>query len=209
MNQFTLREMFVSGWPILSILILTSILSISILWDRVMVLRQARMNAQALVDRLIQIIEQHGQPAAIAHCQRLNQPAAIVARAILMSTGNRDAKERVARQALQTQILELERFIPILGTIGSIAPFIGLLGTVIGIIKAFIDIALHSGGGMEVVSGGIAEALITTAVGLFVAIPAVVGYNYCVQVVRRMTGEIDVAMDLLIEKTTREGEGSR
>jgi len=74
-----------------------------------------------------------------------------------------------------------------------------LFGTVTGIIKCFIDMATHAGGGVEVVAAGIAEALIATAVGLFVAIPAVVGYNYCVNKIRRIAGEIDVAVFRLIE----------
>jgi biopolymer transport protein ExbB len=72
---------------------------------------------------------------------------------------------------------------------------------VTGIIKCFIDMATHAGGGVEVVAAGIAEALIATAVGLFVAIPAVVGYNYCVNKIRRLSGEIDIAVFHLIESS--------
>lgn len=69
----------------------------------------------------------------------------------------------------------------ILGTIGNVTPFIGLFGTVIGIMRAFHDLSLSSGGGPAVVASGIAEALVATAMGLFVAVPAVIFYNYFVR----------------------------
>lgn len=74
--------------------------------------------------------------------------------------------------------MKLERYISILGTIGANAPFVGLLGTVLGIIRAFHEISAHGlGNGMESVMGGIAEALVATAVGLMVAMPAVIFFN--------------------------------
>jgi biopolymer transport protein ExbB/biopolymer transport protein TolQ len=75
-------------------------------------------------------------------------------------------------------LIQLKRGLGFLATIGSIAPFIGLFGTVVGIINAFRSIAATGSGGMSVVSGGIAEALISTALGIFVAIPAVVAFNH-------------------------------
>ena len=102
---------------------------------------------------------------------------------------------------------ELEGGVAMLGTIASIAPFIGLLGTVVGIIKAFSSIAVNSGGGAEVVSAGIAEALVTTACGLLVAIPAVAAYNYYIRVVRRTATELELgigeALDVLAPSKER------
>jgi biopolymer transport protein ExbB/biopolymer transport protein TolQ len=74
-------------------------------------------------------------------------------------------------------LVQLKRGLGILATIGSTAPFVGLFGTVAGIINAFRNIAATGSGGMSVVSGGMAEALVTTALGIFVAIPAVVAFN--------------------------------
>ena len=104
------------------------------------------------------------------------------------------------RHAIQKQVHYLQARVPVLGTIGSMAPFVGLFGTVIGVIKAFRDIAVSSGGGPEVVSAGIAEALVSTAIGLLVAIPAVVGFNYCVHRVQKMADEMDLAVFEVIEK---------
>ena len=75
-------------------------------------------------------------------------------------------------------LVQLKQGLGFLATIGSTAPFVGLFGTVAGIINAFRNIAATGSGGMSVVSGGIAEALVTTALGIFVAIPAVAAFNY-------------------------------
>src|SRR5262249_15529080 len=80
--------------------------------------------------------------------------------------------------SMSETLIQLKRGLGFLATIGSTAPFIGLFGTVVGIINAFRSIAATGSGGMSVVSGGIAEALVSTALGIFVAIPAVVAFNH-------------------------------
>ena len=81
------------------------------------------------------------------------------------------------RDSISETLIQLKGGLGFLATIGSTAPFIGLFGTVVGIINAFRNIAATGSGGMSVVSGGIAEALVSTALGIFVAIPAVVAFN--------------------------------
>jgi biopolymer transport protein ExbB/TolQ len=82
------------------------------------------------------------------------------------------------RDSMSETLIQLKGGLGFLATIGSTAPFIGLFGTVVGIINAFRSIAATGSGGMSVVSGGIAEALVSTALGIFVAIPAVVAFNH-------------------------------
>jgi len=82
------------------------------------------------------------------------------------------------RDSMSETLIQLKRGLGLLATIGSIAPFVGLFGTVVGIINAFRGIAATGSGGMAAVSGGIAEALVATALGIFVAIPAVVFFNH-------------------------------
>jgi len=82
------------------------------------------------------------------------------------------------RDSMSETLIQLKGSLGFLATIGSTAPFIGLFGTVVGIINAFRNIAATGSGGMSVVSGGIAEALVSTALGIFVAIPAVVAFNH-------------------------------
>ncbi len=99
----------------------------------------------------------------------------------------------------------LEKFLNFLATVGSNAPFIGLLGTVMGIMKAFNDLAQNSAAGNEVVMMGIAHALVATAIGLFVAIPAVVGYNYYQKMVRDTVGTIEIAKELCLSFAKSKG----
>ena len=95
---------------------------------------------------------------------------------------------------------EAEQRLSPLGTIANVAPFIGLFGTVLGVIRAFHAISLKMGAGPSVVAGGIAEALISTAAGLFVAIPAVVAYNYFLKQARRLSIELERVATLLIHR---------
>jgi len=93
-------------------------------------------------------------------------------------TASLDLVTSALRDAISETLIQLKRGLGFLATIGSTAPFVGLFGTVVGIINAFRSIAATGSGGMSVVSGGIAEALVSTALGIFVAIPAVVAFNH-------------------------------
>ena len=103
-----------------------------------------------------------------------------------------DNVERAVRRATTVEVTKLERMVPILGTTDSTAPFIGLFGTVWGIVEAFDRIPKEGGGGiLDKVAGPMAHALIATAVGLLAAIPAVMAYNWFVRKIRLATGEVD------------------
>lgn len=85
---------------------------------------------------------------------------------------------RALERQAQREVQSLKRGLGLLATVGSTAPFVGLLGTVMGIVNSFQSMALAGSGGLGTVSAGISEALVTTAIGLLVAIPAVMAYNY-------------------------------
>lgn len=105
--------------------------------------------------------------------------------------GGAENVERALRRAASAEMVELERLIPFLATVGSTAPFIGLLGTVVGIMKAFQDIGNKGSANLATVAPGIAEALIATAAGLFAAIPAVMAYNFFNARIRVLGSEMD------------------
>lgn len=206
MEGFTLRDMIINGWPVLSVLVVMSILSCTIILDRYFAFAKAKLDADAFVASILTIINEQGLSEAVAQCQRYCvKPVAQVVSRILQQSGDRDAKERAGQHALQSRIRDLEWSLPVLGSIASTAPFVGLFGTVLGIIKAFQHIAVNQGGGPEVVSAGIAEALITTAFGLFVAIPAVIGYNHFIHRLKNVSEEIDLAVYAVIEKVSSKG----
>jgi biopolymer transport protein ExbB/TolQ len=102
------------------------------------------------------------------------------------------------RDSMSETLIQLKRGLGFMATIGSTAPFIGLFGTVVGIINAFRSIAATGSGGMSVVSGGIAEALVSTALGIFVAIPAVCAFNHFTGKIENFHVEMNRASSRLV-----------
>lgn len=199
MNTVSITDMILQGWPVLSILLLMSIFSITIIVDRVKLIRRYQVNARSFMARLLRILAEQGRPAALEFCRKYDFPVAMVSAEILQQSGPRAAKERAMEHAMQASVRRLEAMVPVLGTVAGTAPFVGLFGTVVGIIKAFASIAANSGGGPEVVSAGIAEALITTACGLVVAIPALIGYNYCIHMSEVLMTDVELSVYDLVE----------
>lgn len=115
-----------------------------------------------------------------------------------LSTERLDSVHRAMRRAAGLEIAQLERYLPFLATTASATPFIGLFGTVWGIMSSFHGISTQGSASLAVVAPGISEALIATAAGLAAAIPAVIGYNYFLNRVRHWATEMDgFILDLL------------
>jgi biopolymer transport protein TolQ len=114
------------------------------------------------------------------------------------SAADRQLVERTAAHLSHSQLSRLESYLPFLATTGNITPFVGLLGTVMGIIDAFREIGAQGTASIAAVAPGVAEALIATAAGLFTAIPAVIAYNYFLSRIRRTAFRLDtVTIELL------------
>ncbi len=116
----------------------------------------------------------------------------------------REAYDRTVRRTLLATGASLRKGFGILATVGSTAPFVGLVGTVLGIVNAFSQLATSGGGGVGQVSAGIAEALVTTAIGIGVAIPAVWLFNYLTQKTGRLLVELECRAQELAVATMRE-----
>jgi biopolymer transport protein TolQ len=99
----------------------------------------------------------------------------------------------------------MAKFLPWLATIGSVSPLMGLLGTVVGVMNAFLGIAAGGSGNISAVAPGVAEALVTTVVGLFVAIPAVFAYNILVSRLGLFAGELEGFTHEIVGTLAREG----
>ena len=117
-----------------------------------------------------------------------------------------DAAEKAMAGTLTAEKMQMERGLPFLATVGSNAPFLGLFGTVLGIIRAFNDLALNSAEASDAVMAGISEALVATAVGLIVAIPAVVLYNVFIRWVKSRTSRTESLAQLVLARL--EGEAT-
>ena len=104
---------------------------------------------------------------------------------------NRQYLEKVAQYIIQNQINQQEAYLPFLATTGNLTPFIGLLGTVLGIINAFAEIGVQGSASIAAVAPGVSEALVATAAGLFAAIPAVMAYNFFLSKIRKMAFRVE------------------
>ncbi len=122
---------------------------------------------------------------------------------ITLTPANLDSLNRALTKASNNEVSRLERMMNFLATTGSVTPFIGLLGTVLGIMNSFTKIGVQHSASLVTVAPGIAEALVTTAVGLFAAIPAVIAYNYFLHALKDQIGDMeDFSLEFLgiIEK---------
>lgn len=167
-----------AGGMVMYPLLLCSVVTVAIVIERLFaIIRAARRSAQ--LHRLIGEVAAEGSTAeAIAVIRRDTSPLASVYKALFSATDADDTtRERLARRFHGECVRSLKRYTWLLGTIGSLAPFIGLFGTVLGIIRSFEDMAATGSGGFAVVAAGISEALIATAGGLLVGVLAIFAYN--------------------------------
>jgi biopolymer transport protein ExbB len=130
----------------------------------------------------------------------LRLPAGALKAAIEAGNAGTENVERAVRSYLTLERTRLERGLTALATLGSNAPFIGLFGTVLGIIQAFGSLASQTSGGTTSVMAGISEALVATAIGLFVAIPAVIAYNIFARRLRLVLAECDSLRDFYLSR---------
>jgi biopolymer transport protein ExbB len=169
----------VRGGPAMFALLAASIIVIAIVTERFLFFAQQHIDANALVLQLQARIALDDLPGAIAICdQNAGMLPKILKFGLLRGTRSRIDIADALSIEMRKQLGALERHTAIIGTIAVIAPFIGLFGTVLGIIHAFDDIALKGNSSPAVVAAGVSEALITTAAGLFVAVTAVICFNY-------------------------------
>lgn len=181
MTWETVLDLVRNEWFILSLLLLWSLAGLTIICERVYSLWNVIPKSEAFKNRVIGAIEAGDLSKAIALSETSNEPLAeIFERGLkIFNKTPQKTSEAVTSQRLAT-VTGFKRYLWALGTVGSSAPFVGLFGTVVGILKAFQAIALTGTGGFKVVSAGIAAALVATAAGLLVAIYAIVAYNYFV-----------------------------
>ena len=132
-------------------------------------------------------------------------PIANIFRAVYADEGNKDKSEtkRLLRRYEALETAKLEKYLSFLATTGSTTPFIGLFGTVWGIMNSFRNIGASGAASLAVVAPGIAESLIATAAGLAAAIPAVIAYNYYLSMARRMIVEIEDFSEELLDFFTK------
>jgi biopolymer transport protein ExbB len=188
------------GGPVMVILIVMSIVAVAIVIERLWFFGQQHGDSKALLRDLGTKIAADDIPGAIKVC-RTNKGMLprILEFGLQRGTKNRADITDALSIALMENLNQLERNLGIIGTIAVIAPFVGLLGTVLGIIRAFDDIALKGNSTPAVVAAGTSEALVTTAAGLLVAVIAVIFFNYFKTRIKAYNQEMIVAANQLAE----------
>jgi len=188
------------GGPAMIGLLICSIAVVAVVIERLVFFAQQHGDTRGLLRQIGAKIEQDDLTGAIRIC---NQNKGMLPKILRFGLergrkGRADITDALSI-ALMEQLNSLERYLGIIGTIAVIAPFVGLFGTVLGIIHAFDDIALKGNSTPAVVAAGVGEALITTAAGLFVAVVAVIFFNYFKTRIKAYNQEMIVAANQLAE----------
>ena len=193
-------------------IILCSIAAVGILLERLWTLQRKRVLPQDLIKRVSELTNRNQVDPKVIEALEKNSP---LGRVLAAALANRDRGRDIMMERVQDTgrhvVHELERFLNSLGTIASISPLLGLLGTVAGIIRAFNAVMLGGMGDPRMLAGGISEALVTTAAGLAVAIPSFIAYRYLRGKVERIVIEMEkiaVAFADSLNPTTQADEAA-
>jgi biopolymer transport protein ExbB/biopolymer transport protein TolQ len=210
------------AWGVTITLLLMSVISIGIMIERWYTYSQATKQSRKYAPEVARLLKQgkikeaidvsHGAQVKHSHLAKVLvvglqewQYQQETGEAERDKDGAVDAAKRAIQRATAVNLADLKRGLSGLATIGSTAPFVGLFGTTFGIINAFQGMALTGSGGIASISAGISEALITTAFGLFVAVPAVWAYNYLSSRVEGFNVEMDNSSSELLDYFIKKG----
>jgi biopolymer transport protein ExbB len=156
-----------------------SIVSLAILIERMLKFRGLEGRTRSLTREVIEALIRRDLETARSLCEKSKLPISrVYLEAMRWKNIALEDLEGVMSTSRQESASEMKRGLWVIGTIGSLAPYVGLFGTVVGIMRAFHEMATQGAGGFEVVAAGISEALVATAAGLFVAIVALAFFNY-------------------------------
>ena len=197
----TVWEIFQIGGFTMYILLFCSLISVTILLERLLYYRKlSKAERTEFMIKIKRALKNGNLERAMEICKDTVAPFSNVVFSGL-ELHDRHGKEisNAMEREITIETTRLERYISIMATIGNTAVYIGLFGTVLGIIRAFHDIAAAGAGGMAIVIGGVAEALVCTATGLFVAIPAVIAYNYFTKRVDHFIDDMELCASELID----------
>jgi biopolymer transport protein ExbB/biopolymer transport protein TolQ len=193
------------------VLAIMSVYSLTIMIQKWWGLRKAQQETRKFAPEFSQFLEEDNLTEAIklaegykkSHVARVLGGALSEIKPLILdgsvTVADINSAERAVEREMLMTIVQLKRGLGVLATVGSTAPFVGLLGTTMGIVNAFTGMAASGSGGLSAISAGVAEALITTAFGLLVAIPAVWAYNYFQTKIDNLTAEMTYSSKEMID----------
>jgi len=214
MNETTsVIQMFIPGNPkfsvVMLVILIVSILAIALMIERFVYYGKRRVRPAKFFEKVKETFSTGGIPEVLALVKNYDDPFAHVVR---VGFENYTLPDEMIAEMMESEILsqrtKLERFLAGLNTFGNVAPLLGLLGTVIGLIKAFAAIGTTGYAGPQAVAKGVEEALYTTAFGLIVAVPTIFAYNYFAKKATDLTDEMEAFMRQLLKLISLSKGGS-
>ncbi len=192
---------YMKGGFFMHFLLLASIIGLVFIIERLWTLSRARTNVRSLMGRVVKALRENGVQGALEECERTRGPIAAILHSGLMRTNyGPDAVQKAIEISGTIEMAFLEKGLVAIATVGNVAPLIGFLGTVSGMISAFAAIAASEQVSAKLVASGIQEALITTATGLIIAIPANIMHNFFVSQIDRFITEMEEASAELVNE---------
>ncbi len=203
-----LLEMVSKGGVVMYPILLCSLIAVYIAIERYLVLRKAQLDVGQFMMKVKSIFHQGDVSAVLAFCSQKDAPIANIVRRGILKHDQGDEKVReTVEDAGREEVYHLEKRLPVLASMAGIAPMLGFLGTVVGMISAFQQIESLAGNVNPAdLAGGIWVALLTTAFGLAVGIPAYAVYNYFVSRVARFVHEMEVTTTEFLDLLQRREE---
>ena len=187
-------------WLLLGLAAITVIVAV----ERLYLFMSTRINVMQMARKLLAHLEKGDLDQAKALMSRAkSMEERVLGDALSMYQGGAAAVEEIAQASMNREKQRYERSLSFFGLVGANGPFVGLLGTVIGVILSFSELGRNPKGGLEVVGPGISEALVATAVGLLVAVPAVVMFNWFKGMLKKRMSDTDFLCRLVIAQLKR------
>jgi len=194
-GEMSIIDFFIAS-PTMIVLAICSIVTVGFTVERLLYFKTSSSDTRRFMTELGNRLKTGNPRNALEYCAQSDSPVArVMAQGIMhMNRGREELTQRLDT-AIDLETVEMERNLGVLGTMSNIAPLLGLFGTVIGIIRAFADIARTGSGGGAVVAMGVSEALMTTAAGIVVAVIATVAFNFFVRRIRTRTAQLEDARE--------------
>jgi len=196
------------GGPLMWVVLIFAVIAIAVFLERLFHYHRAQIHTNDFVNGILNSLKHGNVKEAIDTCRDTAGPVAqVVMAAVLNHDRSRDEIREAVQDTARTEVTRLERNLPILVTIAQVAPLIGFLGTVWGMIRVFKVIEVTQATTAGQLAGGVWQALLTTAGGLVVAIPSYIAYNYLVSRVQNLVLDMERAANETVQYLARKQEG--
>ncbi len=193
-------ELLQSGGAIMAVIFVFSLVGLAAFFERLFALRRGRVVPESVRVELLELVRQDRLADAITACRKDDGPLGRIVEVIVSHAGQPRAEvKELAEEVGRRESAELERFTGVVGIVASVAPLLGLLGTVWGMIQTFDVIQANGMGDIGRMAGGISTALVTTFGGLSVGIPALMGHRYLLSRVDELTLELEEASLFILD----------